>query len=297
MSLTRPRPRSCRPAFPTAALLSGSLLLCCAGAASSAAVDLAPVAARSAVAADAPAVWTSDIESDGAISGSEIRILVWNVQKGNSDNWVGDFRSMSSDSDLVLLQEAHLREEFASGLVGLPRWDMVDAWRYAGVPTGVLTASNVAPLNVRALEQREPWLRTDKSALLTEYRLGRSDLTLLVANVHAINFTANTRAFREQLIAVAKLVSEHQGPVIFSGDLNTWRAGRRAIVDDIVASLGLSEVVFDGPRKTFGGFPLDHVFYRDLDVLAADVPVIGSSDHNPLVVRFRNPGRQAGVTL
>jgi endonuclease/exonuclease/phosphatase (EEP) superfamily protein YafD len=278
-------------------LLSGSLLLCCAGAASSATVDLAPVAARSAAPLDAPEVWSSDVASDGAISGSEIRVLVWNVQKGSSDDWVGDFRSMSTGSDLVLLQEAHLREEFASGLVGLPRWDMVDAWQYGGVPTGVLTASNVAPLKVRALEQREPWLRTDKSALLTEYRLAGSDLTLLVANVHAINFTANTRAFREQLIAVAELVSEHQGPVIFSGDLNTWRAGRRAIVDGIVASLGLSEVVFDGPRKTFGGFPLDHVFYRDLHVLAADVPVIGSSDHNPLVVRFRNPGRPAGATL
>jgi endonuclease/exonuclease/phosphatase (EEP) superfamily protein YafD len=171
----------------------------------------------------------------------------------------------------------------------------VDAWQYEGIPTGVLTASNAAPLKVHALQQREPLLRTDKSALLTEYRLAGTDLTLLVANVHAINFTPGTRAFRAQLIAVAELVNEHEGPVIFSGDLNTWRAGRRAIVDAIVGSLGLSEVHFVGPRKTFGRFPLDHVFYRDLDVLAAEVPAVGSSDHNPLMVRFRHPGRAGGA--
>lgn len=241
-------------------------------------------------ASGAPDVWSSDIDSLGAISGSEIRVLVWNVHKGSSDDWVGDFRSMSADSDLVLLQEAHLGEEFASGLIGLRRWDMVEAWQHAGLPTGVLTASTAAPISVRALERREPLLRTDKSALVTEYRLAGSELTLLVANVHAINFTPDTRAFREQLIAIAQLVEAHRGPVIFSGDLNTWRAGRRLIVDTIVASLGLTEVGFVGPRKTFGRFPLDHMYYRDLELLAADVPAVASSDHNPLRVRFRNPG-------
>lgn len=296
MNSPRRRHRSSRRPLLTAILLSG-VLLHCAGAAVGSAPDAASVAPLPLPVVDPPDVWSSDIDSQGAISGSEIRVLVWNVHKGSNDDWVGDFRAISSESDLVLLQEAHLREEFASGLTDLPRWDMVGAWDHDGVPTGVLTASNAAPLKVHALEQREPWLRTDKSALVTEYRLAGSDLTLLVANVHAINFTAKTRAFREQLIAVAELVNEHEGPVIFSGDLNTWRAGRRAIVDDIVASLGLIEVAFVGPRKTFGRFPLDHVFYRDLDVLAADVPAVGSSDHNPLVVRFRNPGRSGGAAL
>jgi endonuclease/exonuclease/phosphatase (EEP) superfamily protein YafD len=281
----------------TAALLLGSYLAIGVGTAFSATLDTTSIASRPEVLRAAPGVWSSDIDSDVSISGSEIRLLVWNVHKGASDDWAGDFRTMSSDSDLVLLQEAHLREAFTSGLVDMPRWDMVDAWDYVGLPTGVLTASNAAPLEVRALEQREPWLRTNKSSLLTEYRLAHTDLTLLVANVHAINFTADTRAFRQQLIAVAELVSEHDGPVIFSGDLNTWRAGRREIVDAIARSLGLREVLFDGPRKQFGRFPLDHVFYRDLDLLTAAVPAVNSSDHNPLMVSFRNPGYLRGATL
>lgn len=261
-----------------------------------AAVAPTPAAATPA-GAGSPPIWSSDVRALDELAGAEIRVLVWNVQKGRKDDWVGDFRSMSSASDLVLLQEAHLREEFASGLVDLPRWDMVDSWNFLGMPTGVLTASTAAPISVRALERREPLLRTDKSALLTEYRLAGSRQTLLVANVHAINFTPNTRAFRAQLMAIAELVREHRGPVILCGDLNTWRAGRRAIVDAMAASLGLIEVAFVGPRKTFGRFPLDHVFYRDLELLDADVPALRSSDHNPLLVRFRNPARAADATL
>lgn len=280
-----------------ASVLLASMLSLGAGAAIGATPDGAFAAPLSVSDALAPAVRSNDVDSIAAIGGREIRLLVWNVHKGSSDQWAGDFKTMSSDSDLILLQEAHLHQGFAAGLVDMRRWDLVEAWQYGGAPTGVLTASKAAPVKVRALERREPLLRTDKSALLTEYRLVGTEQTLLVANIHAINFTPDTRAFREQLNAVAELVNEHEGPVIFSGDLNTWREGRRAIVEAIARSLGLSEVGFDGPRKRFGRFPLDHVYYRDLDLLTADVPAVGSSDHNPLRVRFRNPGRDHDAAL
>ena len=280
-----------------ASVLFASMLSLGAGTAIGATPDGVFAAPLSVSDPQAPAVRSNDVDSIAAIGGREIRLLVWNVHKGSSDQWAGDFKTMSSDSDLILLQEAHLHQGFAAGLVDMRRWDLVEAWQYGGAPTGVLTASKAAPVKVRALERREPLLRTDKSALLTEYRLVGTEQTLLVANIHAINFTPDTRAFREQLNAVAELVNEHEGPVIFSGDLNTWREGRRAIVEAIARSLGLSEVGFDGPRKRFGRFPLDHVYYRDLDLLAADVPAVGSSDHNPLRVRFRNPGRDRDATL
>ncbi|MFP5440537.1 MAG: endonuclease/exonuclease/phosphatase family protein [Gammaproteobacteria bacterium] len=251
-------------------------------------------ATLAATAALAPPVITRDRGERDTLAGDHIRLLVWNVHKGSDDEWIGDFRTMAADSDLVLLQEAHLHEEFTSGLVGLPRWDLVQAWRWRRAPTGVLTASDAAPLSVRALEAREPLLRTDKSALVTEYRLAGSEQSLLVANVHAINFTVDTRAFRAQLAAVAELIAAHNGPAILSGDLNTWRDARRQIVQEFVAQLQLQEVAFDGPRKQFGRFPLDHVYYRGLELLSSEVPAVGSSDHNPLLVTFRHP---AATTL
>lgn len=278
----------------TAALLGGATVLLSGCASNMAAVPdqgdesqaPAPAKARS---SEAPRIYSNDQDSVGALSGDAIRVLVWNVHKGSSDEWIGDFRTMSADTDLVLLQEAHLKGEFADGLVGMPRWDMVQAWRLHDAPTGVLTGSDAEPVSVRALEHREPLLRTEKSALVTEYRIAGSDKTLMVANVHAINFTADTRAFRAQLIAVADLLDEHDGPVILSGDLNTWREERRAIVHEIAEALALTEVEFTGPRKQFRQYPLDHVFYRDLQVLSSDVTEVGSSDHNPLRVTFRMP--------
>ncbi len=289
-----------RHAF-VAALLGGVALLSTAamlsGCATTATVtssaqpdDANPTQSRPAKAAEAPRIYSHDRDSIIALSGNAIRVLVWNVHKGSSAEWIGDFRTMSTDTDLVLLQEAHLHKEFADGLVGISRWDLVQAWRLHRAPTGVLTGSDAEPLSVRALEHREPLLRTEKSALITEYRIADSSKTLLVANVHAINFTIDTRAFRAQLTAVAELLDEHVGPVILSGDLNTWRDGRRAIVHEIADALQLTEVEFNGPRKQFRQYPLDHVFYRDLQVLSSSVTEVGSSDHNPLQVTFRMPG-------
>jgi endonuclease/exonuclease/phosphatase (EEP) superfamily protein YafD len=222
-----------------------------------------------------------------ALPADAIRLLVWNVQKAGHEDFSGDFRTLAAESDLIVLQEARLHDEFMGLLGGVPRWDLVQAWQWRQVPNGVLTGSSSEALSVRALESREPMLRLDKSALVTEYRIEGSAQTLLVANVHAINFTVDTRAFRDQLVAVADLLDEHDGPVILSGDLNTWRGERRAIVHEIADALGLTEVEFAGPRKQFIGQPLDHVFYRDLELLDAEVAPVASSDHNPLRVVFR----------
>jgi endonuclease/exonuclease/phosphatase (EEP) superfamily protein YafD len=246
-----------------------------------------PAATEKAKASEAPRVYSNDQDAVGALRSERIRVLVWNVQKAGSDQWIGDFRTLAEGSDLVLLQEARMHDEFSHGIASLPRWDMVSAWQWRDTPTGVLTASDAKPLSVRALGHREPLIRTNKSALVTEYGIAGSNKTLLVANIHAINFTIDTRAFRRQLIAVADLLDEHDGPVILSGDLNTWRGERHAIVDEIADALGLRAVAFDGPRKQFRQLPLDHVFYRDLELLDAGVTAVDSSDHNPLHVTFQ----------
>lgn len=284
------------------AALAGSLLLTACAATPPAAAPPAQIEdnARGSgkeKATEAPRVFRNDQDAVGVVlDGNAIDLLVWNVHKGGNGDWLGDFHSLAAGSELVLLQEARLDEDFARGLTVLPRWDMVEAWQSRRAPTGVLTASSAEPLRVQALEHREPWLRTDKSALVTEYRIAGSAQTLLVANIHAINFTADTAAFRRQLLAIADALDEHEGPVILSGDFNTWRGERRAIVDGITSELGLAEVPFDGPRREFLNQPLDHVFYRDLELVSHRVAAVESSDHNPLIVRFRQPPAQPADT-
>jgi endonuclease/exonuclease/phosphatase (EEP) superfamily protein YafD len=55
-----------------------------------------------------------------------------------------------------------------------------------------------------------------------------------------------------------------------------------------LAKLGLIEIEFSPDNRTqfVNGMPLDHVFYRGLNVVEASSPVTQSSDHNPLLVSF-----------
>lgn len=244
-----------------------------------------------------PTVITETRDAAPALASDAFRVMVWNVQKARDDEWTGDFRTLAADADLVLLQEAHLHTGFTGSLAGRERWDMVESWRWLRAPTGVLTASSIEPLSVRALRHPEPLLRTGKTALITEYRLADSPHTLLVANIHAINFTTSTRAFREQLIAVADLLDEHNGPVILCGDLNTWNNERRRILHEIAEALELAEVPFESGRKQFRALPLDHVFFRGLELVDSAVTPVGSSDHNPLHVTFRLPSRLPDTAL
>ena len=55
--------------------------------------------------------------------------------------------------------------------------------------TGVMTASRIAPLAQCSLTHYEPWLKSPKATSITEYALQGTDNTLLVVNVHLINFT------------------------------------------------------------------------------------------------------------
>jgi endonuclease/exonuclease/phosphatase (EEP) superfamily protein YafD len=44
---------------------------------------------------------------------------------------------------------------------------------------------------------------------------------LLIVNVHAVNFTLGMARLREQLEAVADVLTSHSGPVLLTGDFNT----------------------------------------------------------------------------
>jgi endonuclease/exonuclease/phosphatase (EEP) superfamily protein YafD len=85
-----------------------------------------------------------------------------------------------------------------------------------------------------------------------------------------------------------KILSKHQGPLIVSGDFNTWNDERMAIVDTIASSLDLKAVAFsENYRVTVFGHNVDHIYYRGLELIKALSVKITTSDHNPLIVKFR----------
>ena len=82
-----------------------------------------------------------------------------------------------------------------------------------------------------------------------------------------------------------QLVSQHQGPLVLSGDFNSWNGYRMRIIRELIKEFGLVEVPFaEDHRLRFLSNPLDHVFVRGLNVLHATTEPTESSDHAPLLL-------------
>ncbi len=214
--------------------------------------------------------------------GNEFSVSVWNTKKGRSEPWRADFERVSAH-DLVLLQEARLNAD----ALGADYWSATPGFSRGGSATGVATLSRVAPLVRCELTGREPILRTVKGTSITKFAIS-ADTTLVVVNVHAVNFAVGMVRFRQQISEAVAAVSNHDGPLIFSGDFNTWRGARLELVRDMLGSLGAAPVSFEiDERSRVLGRHLDHVFIRDLEVIEATTQRVSTSDHNPMILRFR----------
>ncbi|MFM5687559.1 hypothetical protein ACET70_22510, partial [Aeromonas caviae] len=70
-------------------------------------------------------------------------------------------------------------------------------------------------------------------------------------------------------------------------DFNTWSDKRQFWLNKLVDELGLQEAVpVPDLRRTAFGRPLDHLYYRNLDLVEVSSPATDSSDHNPIIARF-----------
>ncbi|MDD9196229.1 endonuclease/exonuclease/phosphatase family protein [Aliivibrio sp. S3MY1] len=218
----------------------------------------------------------------------QLNVLVWNIYKQQEDNWKAALNKLSVQSDLVLLQEASLIPELKQFVIDKSySAELVRAFDIFDTSAGVLTLAKAPATKVCAHTAIEPWLRLPKSALLSEYRLSNGE-ALMVINIHAINFTLGTEDYKNQIEGLSKEVEGHQGPLIVAGDFNTWSDARLTELTKQVQLLGLQEVVFipDERMRFITGLPLDHIFYRGLEIKEAHSIKSNASDHNPLLVSF-----------
>lgn len=218
-----------------------------------------------------------------------INLLVWNIYKQNRENWEEELTKFSSGAQLVLLQEVSMTSDFQYW-IQQQKWfgNQVDAFEAFDATAGVLNLSIDTPSAACAYTELEPWLRLPKSALYATYPL--SDGTkLAVVNIHAVNFTYGTEEYHRQLNTLVEALLNHKGPVIVAGDFNSWSEARLKVMSQALQRVGLKEVSYDiDNRKQFiTGLPLDHVFYRGLELIKAEAPISSASDHNPILVSFK----------
>jgi endonuclease/exonuclease/phosphatase (EEP) superfamily protein YafD len=229
----------------------------------------------------------------------KIRVLTWNVHKGANAGWLTDLAWFGAEHDLVLIQEARLSDPLRHILRDDDlHWALAGAFRFRSLDTGVLTAARVRADRVCVLRAMEPITRIPKAVVVTSYLVSGSSESLLVVNVHAVNFTLGTTRLREQLEAVADVLARHSGLVLLAGDFNTWNVARRRAVDAIALRLGLQALSLQpDERSRFLGQPVDQMYYRGLIPNSAVAVPVRSSDHNPVSAVFRLADRTVSLRI
>ncbi|QEN06295.1 endonuclease/exonuclease/phosphatase family protein [Thiospirochaeta perfilievii] len=234
------------------------------------------------------------------ISRDEITLLNWNIQKKNNfSNWRNEFKTLLDkyNPSIILLQECQFKKGLESllfsehyGFIFAPNF--IDLFK--NLHSGVLTASHGKHSfsEVTKSHAFEPFIKVPKIFLSTKYRISQCDQELLVINIHAINFVGFWK-FISQVQQLEYNIKSHNGPVILSGDFNTWNKKRSKILDKIITGIGLEKVRFNNSYskniKKFLFFnTLDHIYFKGLDIDQNPKALkTTNSDHNPLFVRFK----------
>ena len=219
------------------------------------------------------------------ITQKTFRLLVWNLHKGQDAGWQQALNRLAQGRDLLLLQEVLNTQELAAQYSSrFPTALYASAFAYLQQQSGVEILSQFAPHFYCAGAKSEPWIRIPKVGAAMRLPLSNGQALLLV-NVHLINFEINPTAYEAQLRTLMQLVSQHQGPLVLSGDFNSWNGYRAQIIRKVINEFGLEEVSFaQDHRLRFLGNPLDHIFVRGLNVLNATTEPTESSDHAPLLL-------------
>lgn len=222
---------------------------------------------------------------------NEIKLVSWNIAKGNTDGWLDDLRELATDAQLVLLQEALFIDEMKRPHGEPIYWTFAPGYRTNAFHSGIMTLSRSKPDMIHSLFSKEPWLRSPKITNITKYHHDPDQEPLLVVNVHAINFTFGIRAYTAQLEAISEVLRAHDGPIVFSGDLNTWSGRRTKALLAMAEEVGLSAVTFEPDHRTRRfGRALDYVFVRGLEVKSSHTVKVATSDHNPLILTLAVSG-------
>ena len=222
-----------------------------------------------------------------AIDANGFDLVNWNIEKAKHPDWPSDLERLGKSASIVTLQEA-IPELPVPRRFGHLHWSFAEGFGIRDNLTGVMTLSDVHPIAACEFAKLEPVFRTRKATLVTNYPISGMDESLLVINLHGVNFSMGLRALETQLNEASHIIARHHGPVIVSGDFNTWRRGRHDLVEAMMTAHELIPIEFDADhRKRFMGWPLDHILVRGLEATQATTHALKSSDHNPMLVRLR----------
>ena len=216
------------------------------------------------------------------LASSRFHLITWNVHKGQDTGWQEDLERLSKQADFVLLQEATQHQNLSTFSTAL----FVSSFSFNELLSGVKTFTQTQPEWYCGGGVAEPIIQIPKVASVMNLPLEKGN-SLLLINVHLINFEWGISAYQAQLEQLFSFVENHQGPIIMAGDFNAWNEDRLNFVNNLIQKYGLDSVALSqDERVRFLGYPLDYIFTRGVKVVRATSEVVTSSDHNPLLIEF-----------
>ena len=216
------------------------------------------------------------------LAASRFHLITWNVHKGQETGWQEDLERLSKRADFVLLQEATQHQNLSTFSTAL----FVSSFSFKDLLSGVKTFTQTQPEWYCGGGVAEPIIQIPKVASIMNLPLEKGN-SLLIINVHLINFEWGISAYQVQLEQLFSFVENHQGPIIMAGDFNAWNEERLNLVNSLIKKYGLNSVALSqDERVRFLGYPLDYIFMRGVKVVSATSEVVTSSDHNPLLMEF-----------
>ena len=233
---------------------------------------------------------------DGELDPNSIKLLVWNMYKGQNADYEADFLTMSEDRDILLLQEAYMSEKMKRTFL-----ESGFGYKFAisflyhqknDTATGVAMGSHIEPHDTffQRSPLREIFGWTPKMTIFNKFKVRGQREELLTASIHAINVVPKFMLV-SQLKGVEEVFKKHHGAALLAGDFNTWSKAKLKYLRKMAARLGMTEVQFrnDQRMQVMGNF-IDYVFVKGLEVVDAEVHGESKgSDHKALAVEVRYP--------
>ncbi len=219
-----------------------------------------------------------------------MKVLVWNIKKGQEKGLEIDLPRLGRDRDLILLSEGYLKPELVDlfeSFQGIG-WDMGISFIYKkdhNYKTGTMIGSKVKPEKVMITHtvDLEPFIHTPKALTMAKYPIQGSDKKILVISVHATNVTPQG-AFVRHMDQAFFEIDRHDGPVLFAGDFNTRTKARTNHIFQESLKRGFQSVDFINGHKRMKGMGhfLDWAFIKGLKVKNPIVYSSKASDHQPM---------------
>ena len=218
---------------------------------------------------------------------SEFNLLVWNIKKLERRGAKEDLSNFSKDYDLMLIQEFATNENLDAYWESYKnhRIDFAISFlKKSAYQTGVAHIGNVKMDELTWVRSvgLEPIVDTPKVMTISTHTINNQKM--MIVNIHSINFVDDD-VYEAEMNRIEKILSNHQGPMIFAGDFNCWKSGRKKIVERMAQNLNLQFTQFPERDKMVWGI-LDHVLYRGVRIVDPHVlENYNSSDHKPLIMK------------